>query len=270
MSDKYIRFRTEETAGPAVNDPRGHGHDVLIPRSAIEAVVREVLAEENKCDHPYRQRYVFGPGAICDVCFQCKRPWPEVEAEKAANRPRDIPEAIPVFYEEPIWVDGEERIQGHVEYSHIKAVVLQILRAVSAAGLAITKEGAGSYAMFVLGEAASQIAASPNRPRDIPEPHRTVDAHLAEQMEDPEFRAKYLDAGLDGVRAALAADADLGPRMHGWCRHVPVGEDGESKLRKAAALVVLARRDMVRAASVPGESHRMVEYRLHSLICDLE
>ncbi|HUW09216.1 MAG TPA: hypothetical protein VM537_05765 [Anaerolineae bacterium] len=71
---------------------------------------------------------------------------------------KGVIDEIPVFYEEPIWVDGEERIQGHVSRSRIRAVVLEVLQAVSAAGLVITKDGAGSYAMVVLGQAVTEVA----------------------------------------------------------------------------------------------------------------
>ena len=100
MSDKYIRFRTEETAGPVVNDPRGHGHDVLIPRSDIEAVVLKVLRQ-----FIYRGRT---DGAAHSVWTAMDRAWTHTVADQhkwgadreglyrdgeAPNRPRDIPES---------------------------------------------------------------------------------------------------------------------------------------------------------------------------------
>jgi len=88
MSDKYIRFRTEETAGPVVNDPRGHGHDVLIPRSAIEAVVLETLEG------------VFAEASSCtdDVKWDLETLWLIVRRRlrhmARANRTRDIPDRV--------------------------------------------------------------------------------------------------------------------------------------------------------------------------------
>ena len=133
MSDKYIRFRTEETAGPVVNDPRGHGHDVLIPRSAIEAVVLEVLRQ-----FIYRGRT---DGAAHSVWTAMDRAWTHTAADQhkwgagredlyaeRANRPRDIPEAV-VSFDLP---GPHHVIPGPTEVDAAKAVYGEPVREVLA------------------------------------------------------------------------------------------------------------------------------------------
>jgi len=204
-----------------------------IPHSSIEAVVREVYRRERQ------------------------REWEEFKAgcDDPANRTRDIPDDGP----DPETV--REYVQAAAEtvpaesvrelVTEMKDMLEELLESLP------PRKSCPSGDAFC-GPGAFEPAA----------PYGTVDAHLAEQMKDPEFRAEYLDAGLDGVRAALAADADLGPGLHGWCRHVPV-DAGESELRRLAGRVVQAQRDMFRAGSMPGDHHRMHENRLQSLIGEL-
>ena len=67
-------------------------------------------------------------------------------------------------------------------------------------------------------------------------PYGTPDAHLAEQMKDPEFRAEYLREAADE-----RTDDDVSPRIHARFPCVLIGADGkptslsrESELRRAA------------------------------------
>ena len=181
MSDKYIRFRTEETAGPVVNDPRGHGHDVLIPRSEIEGVVLEIYKRE-------RQR----------------------EWEQFADnlRPCDIPETGTVSAESPDTGDqadagedglvkgasesdvGPDTIPAEVVREIVDKVIYwadEMHRLVHIHGL--PRELTDGFDSLVAWIADLDGAVAPSG--QSPAPHGTVAAHLAEQMKDPVFRAAF-------------------------------------------------------------------------------
>ena len=280
MSDKYIRFRTEETAGPVVNDPRGHGHDVLIPRSAFEAVALEVLEEEDEFDRKIVTSPAF-QGVVQALSEITAEDWEQFAKQVPlvyANRTRDIPETGAVSAESPDTGDqanagedgpvkgastepcdipaesGESEVREALrkfDQAHTPWVVKALTRGW------ITEEGKEAWNRDVaphmfrlyafLPDKAPESEASAGSGDVCPDtteatfsatrdgakltlgasgtfeeepfcgpgsfepaaPYGTVDAHLAEQMKDPEFRAEYLRGA-----ARVAA------------------EDGETVLRK--------------------------------------
>jgi len=170
-----------------------------------------------------------------------------------ANRPRDIPETGTVTTESPDTGDeadaGEDgpvegASESDVDPDTIPAeLVRELDRALMAwsvrvlGGNKLSKEVKQDWNELVApqwGVISHALDLSP------PKPHGTVNAHLAEQMEDPEFRAAYEAAKCEA--SAPAEDTGYPDAAALEWMNAPMGPmkpaPDESELRTAAKIVV--------------------------------
>ena len=221
MSDKYIRFRTEETAGPVVNDPRGHGHDVLIPRSAFEAVALKVLADvasdaaRSAPNHAKEAALALGRLACFAASWEANRAHDiPIPPEDCGERPGCRACGLGCGEEEDAPEEGDNGWSPSPPFTEPVIVsrcanpdtipaepVRELVERIHADSYEHEMTGTRVVKLLHLEGALAEVE------HHLPprKPHGTVDAHLAEQMKDPEFGAEYLREA-----AERAAEARVG------------------------------------------------------------
>jgi len=123
MSEEWIPVYLKPGGLSNATNGRTGKSDYEVNRSDIEAVVdaRIAATKAPDCQHLYKQRIIFGPGASLDVCFWCGRPWEHVLGQRGEQTPDPLRAAACEVVD---WYAGTHRqIEGDECVAKLRALL---------------------------------------------------------------------------------------------------------------------------------------------------